>query len=106
MKVWCERVRQVTSRAVLISGCSSGIGRAAATLLASRGWTVYATARRLEAITDLEAHGCKLLALDVTDEASARAAVEAVAAAEGAVGVMINNAGVNELGAIETVPIE
>jgi NAD(P)-dependent dehydrogenase (short-subunit alcohol dehydrogenase family) len=95
-----------TSQAVLITGCSTGIGRETAKLLASRGWTVYATARRLDSIADLEAHGCKLLALDVTDDASARAAAETVTAAEGAVGVLINNAGINELGAIETVPLD
>jgi NAD(P)-dependent dehydrogenase (short-subunit alcohol dehydrogenase family) len=67
---------------------------------------VYATARRPDSIADLEAHGCKLLALDVTDDDSARAAVEAVVEAEGAVGVLINNAGINELGAIETVPLD
>jgi NAD(P)-dependent dehydrogenase (short-subunit alcohol dehydrogenase family) len=96
----------VTSNAVLITGCSSGIGRETAKLLAGNGWTVYATARQPETIADLEAAGCKLLALDVTDEESCGAAVEAVEAAEGAVGVMINNAGINELGAIETVPLD
>jgi NAD(P)-dependent dehydrogenase (short-subunit alcohol dehydrogenase family) len=94
------------SNAVLITGCSSGIGRETAKLLAGHGRTVYATARRLESIADLEAWGCKLLELDVTDEDSAKAAVDAVAEAEGAVGVMINNAGINELGAIETVPLD
>jgi NAD(P)-dependent dehydrogenase (short-subunit alcohol dehydrogenase family) len=96
----------VISKAVLISGCSSGIGRETAKLLASNGWNVYATARRPDSIADLEAHGCKLLALDVTDDDSARAAVEAVVEAEGAVGVLVNNAGINELGAIETVPLD
>jgi NAD(P)-dependent dehydrogenase (short-subunit alcohol dehydrogenase family) len=94
------------SKAVLISGCSSGIGRATALALAGSGWTVYATARRPEAIADLAAGGCRTLALDVTDEGSMSAAVEAVEQAEGAVGVLINNAGYSQSGAIETVPIE
>jgi NAD(P)-dependent dehydrogenase (short-subunit alcohol dehydrogenase family) len=94
------------SQAVLISGCSTGIGRQTAKLLASDGWSVYATARRIDSIQDLAAHGCKLLALDVTDEDSARAAVEHVVAAEGAVGVLINNAGINDLGAVETLPLD
>ena len=94
------------SRAVLITGCSTGIGRATADHLASRGWTVYATARRLESVADLEASGCRTLALDVTDEASMAAAVEAVTEAEGAVGVLINNAGYSQSGAVESVPME
>ena len=52
---------------VIVTGCSTGIGRATAQQLAKSGWTVYATARRLESIADLEADGCKTLALDVTD---------------------------------------
>jgi NADP-dependent 3-hydroxy acid dehydrogenase YdfG len=94
------------SKAVLITGCSSGIGRATAEQLAGGGWRVYATARRLETIEDLESKGCKLLALDVCDEASMRSAVEAVEQAEGAVGVLVNNAGYSQSGAIETVPLE
>jgi short-subunit dehydrogenase len=94
------------SKAVLITGCSSGIGRAGALRLAGSGWTVYATARRLESIADLGQAGCRTLALDVTDEDSMRPAVDAVEQAEGAVGVLINNAGYSQSGAIETVPIE
>jgi NAD(P)-dependent dehydrogenase (short-subunit alcohol dehydrogenase family) len=92
------------SRAVLITGCSSGIGHATAELLQSQGWTVYATARRPESIADLAAKGCKTLALDVTDEQSMSAAVAQVTDAEGAVGVLINNAGYSQSGAIESVP--
>jgi NAD(P)-dependent dehydrogenase (short-subunit alcohol dehydrogenase family) len=95
-----------TSKAVLITGCSTGIGRATAEHLAARGWPVYATARRLDTIGDLAARGCKTLALDVCDDASMRAAVEAVERAEGAVGVLINNAGYGQEGAFETVPME
>jgi NAD(P)-dependent dehydrogenase (short-subunit alcohol dehydrogenase family) len=96
----------MSSRAVLITGCSSGIGAATAAHLAETGWTVYATARKPETLTDLEAKGCKTLALDVTDEASRSAAVAAVEAAEGAVGVLINNAGYSQSGAVESVPDE
>ncbi|HEX5617154.1 MAG TPA: oxidoreductase [Solirubrobacteraceae bacterium] len=96
----------MSSRAVLVTGCSSGIGAATAAHLADKGWTVYASARRVETLADLEAKGCKTLALDVTDEASCRAAVEAVEAAEGAVGVLINNAGYSQSGAVESVPDE
>jgi NAD(P)-dependent dehydrogenase (short-subunit alcohol dehydrogenase family) len=88
---------------VLITGCSSGIGHATAARLAAAGWTVYATARRPETLADLEARGCRTLALDVTDEASMRAALEAV---EGPLGALVNNAGYSQSGAVETVPME
>ncbi len=94
------------SKAVLITGCSTGIGRATALRLARSGWTVYATARRPETLAELEREGARTLALDVTDEDSMRAAVAAVEAAEGAVGVLVNNAGYSQSGALETVPID
>jgi NAD(P)-dependent dehydrogenase (short-subunit alcohol dehydrogenase family) len=94
------------SKAVLITGCSSGIGHATAELLAREGWTVYATARKPETLADLEAQGCKTLALDVTDEASMTAAVDAVITTEGAIGVLVNNAGYSQSGAVESVPME
>ena len=94
------------SRAVLITGCSTGIGRATAQRLARSGHTVYATARRPESPADLEAHGCRTLALDVLDEDSMRAAVEAVVEEQGAVGALVNNAGYSQSGAIETLPME
>jgi NAD(P)-dependent dehydrogenase (short-subunit alcohol dehydrogenase family) len=91
--------------AVLITGCSSGIGRAAAERLARGGHIVYATARRPESIEDLARSGCKLLGLDVCDDESMVAAVKAVESAEGAVGVLVNNAGYGQDGAVEAVPI-
>lgn len=96
----------MASKAVLITGCSSGIGHATAEHLASEGWKVYATARRPETLEELKAKGCQTLALDVTDEQSMSAAVAAVAEAEGAVGVLVNNAGYSQSGAVETVPID
>jgi hypothetical protein len=92
------------SKAVLITGCSTGIGRATAQRLAAAQWKVYATARRPETIADLEQAGCRTLALDVTDEHSMSAAVAAVEQAEGAVGVLINNAGYSQSGAVESIP--
>jgi short-subunit dehydrogenase len=95
-----------TSKAVLITGCSTGIGRATAEHLASQGWNVYATARSPESIQDLEAKGCKVLALDVCDEGSMQAAVSSIEQAEGAVGVLVNNAGYSQSGAVESVSLE
>jgi NAD(P)-dependent dehydrogenase (short-subunit alcohol dehydrogenase family) len=93
------------SRAVLITGCSTGIGRATAELLAAHGWTVYATARRPESIQDLVGAGCRILSLDVCDENSMRAAVETVEREQGAVGVLVNNAGYGQEGAFESTPM-
>jgi len=95
-----------TSKATLITGCSTGIGRATAIHLAAKGWPVYATARKLDAIKDLEAKGCKTLALDVCDEASMQAAVGAILREHGAVGVLVNNAGYGLEGCFEETPME
>src|SRR4029453_18126415 len=93
------------SKAVLITGCSTGIGRATAEHLARRGWSVYATARRPETIQDLAGAGSRILALDVCDEGSRRAAVDTIERAEGAVGVLVNNAGYGQEGAFESTPM-
>jgi NAD(P)-dependent dehydrogenase (short-subunit alcohol dehydrogenase family) len=90
---------------VLITGCSTGIGRATAERLARAGHTVYATARRPESIEDLKESGCRTLALDVTSEESMSAAVAAVERAEGGIGALVNNAGYSQNGAVETVPL-
>ena len=94
------------SRAVLITGCSTGIGRATAERLVDKGWRVYASARDVEKIGSLADRGCELLPLDVTDETSMRDAVEEVERREGAVGVLVNNAGYSQCGAVEAVPME
>lgn len=55
---------------------------------------MYATARNISAIADLADYGCELLALDVTDEESMVAAVDAVVDRHGAVGALVNNAAI------------
>jgi short-subunit dehydrogenase len=93
--------------AVLITGTSSGIGHATAQRLSHHpDLTVYATARRPEAITDLAKTGACILALDVTDEKSMRAAVDAVEAKHGTVGALVNNAGYGEYGTIEETHLD
>ncbi len=94
------------SKAVLITGCSTGIGRATALQLAGAGWTVYATARKRESLAELESAGCKTLVLDVCDESSMQKAVSDVEKEQGAVGVLINNAGYGQEGTVEEVPME
>ncbi|MGH9184833.1 MAG: oxidoreductase [Acidimicrobiales bacterium] len=94
------------TRAVLITGCSTGIGRATADRLARSGWTVYATARRPETIKDLADAGARVLALDVTDENSMRDAVDTVTDEAGAVSVLVNNAGYGLQGPAEETPMD
>jgi short-subunit dehydrogenase len=92
------------SRPVLITGCSTGIGRATAERLADEGYNVHATARKPESIEDLAGRGMKTHALDVTDEASMEAAVAEVEE-DGPIGALVNNAGYSQSGAIETIPM-
>ena len=92
-------------KTVLITGCSSGIGQATAARLARGDWTVYATAREPETLATLEDAGCRAMALDVTDEASMVAAVEAVTAESGRIDALVNNAGYSLSGASETLDI-
>jgi NAD(P)-dependent dehydrogenase (short-subunit alcohol dehydrogenase family) len=94
------------SRAVLVTGCSTGIGRATALRFAEKGWTTYATARRVETLRELEQAGCRVLALDVCEEDSMVAAVKEVEREEGAVGVLVNNAGYSLTAPIEEAPMD
>jgi NAD(P)-dependent dehydrogenase (short-subunit alcohol dehydrogenase family) len=95
-----------SSRAVLITGCSSGIGAATARRLRSAGWDVWATARDPGRLEELRGLGCRTLALDLADPASMASAVRAVEAEHGAVGGLVNNAGYSQSGAFEAVPME
>ena len=93
-------------KAVLITGCSSGIGHATALTLVRAGFPVWASARKASSLGDLEQAGCRVLELDVTDERSRAAAVRQVEAEHGAVGVLINNAGHGGGGPVEEVPLD
>jgi NAD(P)-dependent dehydrogenase (short-subunit alcohol dehydrogenase family) len=88
---------------ILITGCSSGIGRATAERLHARGWPVYASARNVDSIADLPT---RKLELDVTDEDSMRAAVEEIEREHGSVGALVNNAGYSLSGAVEVTPLD
>ena len=85
---------------VLITGCSTGIGRATAVELTKRGYDVVATARKPETLEDLDV--ALRLALDVTSDASVAAAVGAA----GEIDVLVNNAGIAGGGPIEKVPLD
>jgi NAD(P)-dependent dehydrogenase (short-subunit alcohol dehydrogenase family) len=85
---------------VLITGCSTGFGRASAVELKKRGFEVVATARRPEVLDGLDVDA--RVALDVTDDASVASAL----AAAGPVDVLVNNAGISVSGPVELVPLD
>jgi NAD(P)-dependent dehydrogenase (short-subunit alcohol dehydrogenase family) len=91
---------------VLITGCSSGVGFAAAKLFRAAGYETFATARDPAALEDLRALGCRVLALDVTDENARRAVVGVIERDHGAVGILVNNAGYGQYGPLEEIPLD
>lgn len=93
-------------RVAIVTGASSGIGEATARRLHELGFTVHAGARRLDRMAGLAALGIHVHSLDVTDDDSMRAFVDAVTTTSGRVDVLVNNAGYGSFGAIEEVPIE
>jgi NAD(P)-dependent dehydrogenase (short-subunit alcohol dehydrogenase family) len=91
---------------ILVTGCSSGIGRATALAAAERGHRVFASARRRTDLAELAARKIETVELDVTDGASADAAVGTVLGAAGRVDALVNNAGYGQYGAVEDVTLE
>lgn len=85
-------------RVVLISGCSTGIGRALALEFASRDWRVFATARKPETINDLKTSNMDIVALDVTDEKSIKSCVDLIVTKTGRIDMLVNNAGLLLIG--------
>ncbi|MBB3230874.1 SDR family oxidoreductase [Halomonas stenophila] len=89
-------------RSLLITGCSSGIGHAAAHALAARGWRVFATARSEADIARLREEGLEALPLDLADSASIEAAVEEVRERTGGrLTALFNNGAYGQPGAVE-----
>ncbi|MGH3561375.1 MAG: oxidoreductase [Mycobacterium sp.] len=87
------------SPVVLVTGVSSGIGRAVATAFASNGFEVFGTTRNVRAAEVI--HGVELVELDVTDAASVSRAVSSVIQRAGRIDVLVNNAGIGVAGAAE-----
>lgn len=98
--------RRRVQKTVLITGCSSGIGRATAHAFNDEGWTVYATARNPADIETLGEAGCELATLDVTDQSDVDRVVDRVLDEEGAIDAVVNNAGYGQFGPIEDVSTE
>jgi NAD(P)-dependent dehydrogenase (short-subunit alcohol dehydrogenase family) len=93
-------------KTALVTGASSGIGAAIARQLIRDGYRVFAGARRVDRMADLAAEGATALPLDVTDDASMVAVVDAIRADAGRLDVLVNNAGYGSYGSLEEVPID
>ena len=90
---------------ILITGCSSGIGRYCAEQLHSAGYQVIASCRKADDVSELKKLGLSCVQLDVTDEASIRAAIEeTLTLTNGNLDLLFNNAAYGQGGAIEDLP--
>lgn len=94
------------TRTVLVTGCSTGIGRATAEAFLADGWTVYATARQSADVADLAERGCRTAPLDVTDQHSVDGVVERVLSETDGIDCVVNNAGVVTVAAVEETTVE
>jgi NAD(P)-dependent dehydrogenase (short-subunit alcohol dehydrogenase family) len=88
----------------LITGCSSGIGRATALAFTERGWRVYATAREADDVAELADAGCETDSLDVTDETEVRRVVKRAETESRGIDCLVSNAGYGQFGPLEAIP--
>jgi short-subunit dehydrogenase len=95
-----------TEKVALITGASSGIGKETAKSLMNAGFKVYTAARRVEKMEDLKRLGAYPVKMDVTDEDSMTAGVQAILDKEGSIDILVNNAGYGSYGAVEDVSID
>ena len=96
----------MSNRTVVITGCSSGIGRAAAYAFLDEEWQVYATARNPADIETLGEAGCEISTLDVRDSDDIERVVDRIIEAEGRLDAVVNNAGYGQHGPLEDVDDE
>ena len=96
----------MSDETVLVTGCSSGIGRATAELFAEEEWVVYATSRDEGDLSELAEAGCETAALDVTDAEEIERVVDRVLDEQGRLDCLVNNAGYAQYGPLEDVPAD
>ncbi len=94
------------SQTVLITGASAGMGKETAKKLLAEGYTVYAAARRVEKMADLEELGATALAMDITVNEQVVAAVDRITSENGGIDILINNAGFGSYGSMEETTID
>jgi NAD(P)-dependent dehydrogenase (short-subunit alcohol dehydrogenase family) len=94
------------SKTIFITGASSGIGKATASWFAQRDWNVVATMRNPDDGAGLAGENILVTRLDVLDDASIQAAVEAAQARFGGIDALLNNAGYGAYGALEATPMD
>jgi NAD(P)-dependent dehydrogenase (short-subunit alcohol dehydrogenase family) len=93
----------MTDSTALVTGCSSGIGRATAQGLLAEDWVVYATSRDTDDITGLAEQGCETASLDVTVDADIERVLDRIDGDTGRVDCLVNNAGYGQYGPLEDV---
>jgi NAD(P)-dependent dehydrogenase (short-subunit alcohol dehydrogenase family) len=93
-------------KTVLITGASSGIGKATTQKLIEDGYCVYASARTIAKLKPLAANGAEILELDVTQDESMNSGVDRIIRERGRLDILINNAGYGSYGALEDIPME
>ena len=93
-------------KTILVTGASSGFGKRVTEKLLDEGYIVYAAARRIEKMRDIESKGAHVLKMDITETASVDAVVTQIIEEQGQIDVMFNNAGYGSYGTIESIPLE
>lgn len=93
-------------KVIFITGCSTGIGRALALAFHARGNTVYASARRIDSLNELNKIGIHTLQVDVDDAGSIQAAIQRIGDEQGRLDVLVNNAGFAAMGPLAELPAD
>jgi NAD(P)-dependent dehydrogenase (short-subunit alcohol dehydrogenase family) len=95
----------IEKKVLLITGASTGIGKACADFLGMNGYRVYGTSRRANP-EPVDCGACRMLQMDVADSASVARGIAAIVEAEGRIDAVFNNAGIHTTGPIEALSLE
>jgi len=95
----------MSTKSILITGCSSGIGLHAALTLSARGYQVFATARKVQDVTELQAKGLTAYQLDLTEpESISQTVAQVLEITGGRLDYLFNNGAYGQPGALEDLP--